>query len=59
MQLPIVASDAAAISSASSRGTPMASNTVARSSVGRAFWLSTNASPSPGVCQSLAKSCHS
>ena len=59
MQPPIVASDPAAISSASSGGTPMASNTDARCSDGMAFWLSMNASPSPGVCQILAKSCHS
>ena len=59
MQLPIVASEPAAISSASSWPSPkMSSKPLARSSSGCAFWLSTKASPSPGVCQSLAKSCH-
>ena len=40
-------------------GTPKARNTPARSATGSASCCSQNASPSPGVCQILAKSCHS
>ena len=59
MQVPIVASKPAAISMASSWLSPkMTSKPPARSSTGCASWLSTNASPSPGVCQTLAMSCH-
>jgi hypothetical protein len=59
MQLAITSSDQLATATASSWPTPKASKMAPRSSGDAAFWASKKASPSPGVCQILAKSCHS
>ena len=58
MQRPISGPPASAQAVAASSVIPSPVNVATRSSSGIPFIASTNASPSPGVCQTWAMSCH-